>query len=188
MLTAVVEQRETKICGRCGLDKPLVQFRLRTAAGTLRHAECNLCHNQNMNRRNARLRSNNVKTFLVRASAETEWERILAVCNSAFARADGIGNFIKTMRQMVEQQPPDSPLRLRYFAAILNLYTAAESQRANPSLHTATEGDLLELWEYRLQQMVREEPAALLLAAEKLGCEVKWPEGSPWGAAVTADQ
>jgi hypothetical protein len=172
-MLAVAEK--VKRCGRCGRERPLVEFRLREKGGTQRSYDCNRCHGRSMNRRTARRRARDVKAFIATASREREWELVVALCNQAFAHFGGFARFFKALMYEMDRAPPSSHLRLRGFIAILNLHKESERQRSDPSIHLATESDIVAAMEHQLEKLVREHPEAVLLAARQAGWEVKEP-------------
>lgn len=175
-------EEEVRTCSKCGDERPVREFRLRVAGGTLRHSECAACHRLQMNRRNARLRSQDLKRFCSRLAAETEWERANAILNSACRRFGGAGKLAAAFAEEIKlaQQYPESPTRARLLLAYFNLLPIVEQNKPPaPSLNHLSDEELA--CEMMLT-MMKDRPDVVVMMGEALGWTLSPPTRAPESA------
>ena len=188
-MSAVADQ--LKICGGCGRERPLVEFRPRVKGGEKRHAHCNRCHARSMNERSAKGRSRDVRAFVSLASREKNYERLVGLCNVMLIRFGGLGGFSKAWVEEMERAKlhPESPARARCLLAYLNMLMMVEQNKPpEPSLNHVSDEELV--WQIMLS-MMKDQPEVVVMMGEALGWTLTPPPPEPGfqdsiqGGAVT---
>lgn len=132
-----------------------------------------------MRRLRAKRRSKLIRTFVSDVHSETSWRRVEGLCAEMLRHFKGIRGFAKAWKVEIErasQVPPGAPRLLNSFVAIINLMGMVEQNRLTTPLQQAADEDLAARMQGALLELVRERPEVVLLAAEKLGWEVRAPE------------
>jgi hypothetical protein len=122
----------TKICGGCGHERPLSDYRVRNAQTGSRDHRCRHCHRAQERRRRAERRAKELGHFAATMKWAREPSRVRAMCNGVISRFGGLRPFCHEFVAYIHETQKD-PRRAKQamdgYLAITRLVECAAAEQ-----------------------------------------------------------